>query len=63
MTETMHAMIEAAGGKLHVALKLSVHYRTVERWAYQDEAPERVRVALRAMAIPPGKTQQQSVLT
>jgi hypothetical protein len=63
MTETMHTLIEAAGGKLHVALTLSVHYRTVERWAYQNEAPERVRVALRSMAVPPGNPPKQNSTT
>jgi hypothetical protein len=63
MTETMNALIESAGGKLHVALKLSVHYRTVERWAYQNEAPERVRVALRSMVVPPGNPPQQKTET
>ena len=63
MTESMKLLIEQAGGKLHVAVMLAVHYRTVERWCYQDEAPERVRVALRAMAIPPGNPPQQKTET
>ena len=63
MTETLHSLIESAGGKLHVAVKLAVHYRTVERWCYQDNAPERIRVALRMMAIPPGNPPQQKTET